>query len=99
MGTPFPFFVADMDFGNPGWAALAVRMQETMRARYERFGIIIIGEPNDTSDAKWSSKALARAQTFAKTSGSAPDFVFFQSWAHIRIRACPKAIRRRSPVP
>jgi hypothetical protein len=80
MGAQFPFFVADMDFGNPGWPALAVRMQQAMRARQERFGIIFIGEPTDTSDAIWSSKTLARAQTFASTSGSAPDFVFFQSW-------------------
>ena len=80
MGAQFPFFVADMDFGNPGWPALAVRMQQAVRARKERFGIIFIGEPTDTSDAIWSSKTLARAQTFASTSGSAPDFVFFQSW-------------------
>jgi hypothetical protein len=80
MGTPFPFFIADMDFGNPGWPALAVRMQRTMRARHERFGIIFIGEPTDTSNAIWSSKTLSRAQTFASTSGSAPDFIFFQSW-------------------
>jgi hypothetical protein len=80
MGADFPFFVADMDFGNPGWPALAVRMQQAIRARKERFGIIFIGEPTDTSDATWSSKTLARAQTFASTIGSAPDFVFFQSW-------------------
>jgi len=80
MGTPFPFFVADMDFGNPGWPALAVQMQQTMRARGEQFGIIFIGDTTDTSDGTWSSATLARAQTFASTSGSAPDFVFFQSW-------------------
>lgn len=80
MGTPFPFFVADMDFGNPAWASLAVQMQQTIRARGERFGIIFIGDPTDTSDAVWASKTLARSQTFAITTGSAPDFVFFQSW-------------------
>jgi hypothetical protein len=80
MGAQFPFFIADMDFSNTGWAALAVQMQTTMRARGEKFGIIFIGDPTDTSDAIWSGKALSRAQTFTSTSGSAPDFVFFQSW-------------------
>jgi hypothetical protein len=80
MGAAFPFFIADMDFSNTGWPALAVQMQTTMRARGETFGIIFIGDPTDTSDATWSSKTIGRAQTFATTSGSAPDFVFFQSW-------------------
>ena len=80
MGEPFPFFIADMDFGNPGWPALALQMQRMIRARGEQFGIIFIGDPTDTSDATWSSKTIGRAQTFAGTSGSAPDFVFFQSW-------------------
>ncbi len=80
MGSPFPFFIADMDFSNDAWAPLAVKMQAAMRGRGERFGIIFIGDPTDTSDAAWAKKTLARAQTFASTSGSAPDFVFFQSW-------------------
>jgi hypothetical protein len=80
MGAPFPFYIADMDFSNTGWATLAVQMQQKMRSRGEQFGIIFIGDPTDTSDAMWSSKTLARAQTFASTSGAAPDFVFFQSW-------------------
>jgi hypothetical protein len=80
MGSPFPFYIADMDFSNTGWPALAVQMQQAMRARGEKFGIIFIGDPTDTSDAIWSSKTLSRVQMFASTSGSAPDFVFFQSW-------------------
>jgi hypothetical protein len=80
MGSAFPFFIADMDFGNPTWASLAVTMQNTMRARGEQFGIIFIGDPTDTSDAIWSGKTVTRFQTFTSTSGSAPDFVFFQSW-------------------
>jgi hypothetical protein len=44
------------------------------------FGIIFIGGPTDTSNATWSAKALGRAQTVRSTTGSAPDFVFFQSW-------------------
>jgi len=80
MGSPFPFYIADMDFGNPTWATLAVQMQTAMRARGEKFGIIFIGDPTDTSDAMWSAKTIARAQAFTSTSGSAPDFVFFQSW-------------------
>jgi len=61
MGAQFPFFVADMDFGNPGWPALAVRVQRAMRGRRERFGIIFIGEPTDTSDAMWSRPRLTLA--------------------------------------
>jgi hypothetical protein len=80
MGAPFPFYIADMDFSNTSWASLAVRMQQTMRARGEQFGIIFIGDPTDTSDAIWSGKTIARFQAFASASGSAPDFVFFQSW-------------------
>jgi hypothetical protein len=79
-GAQFPFFVADMDFSNTGWPTLAVQMQAAIRARGETFGIIFIGDPTDTSDAQWSGKTLARAELFAGTSGSAPDFVFFQSW-------------------
>ncbi len=80
MGASFPFFIADMDFSNTGWPSLAVQMQNAMRARGETFGIIFIGDPTDTSDAMWAGKTLGRAQTFASTSGSAPDVVFFQSW-------------------
>lgn len=80
MGAPFPFYIADMDFSNTGWAALAVQMQQAIHARGEQFGIIYIGDPTDTSDAMWSGKTVTRFQTFANTSGSAPDFVFFQSW-------------------
>lgn len=79
-GSPFPFFIADFDFGNPNWATLGVQMQQTMRARGEQFGVIYIGDPTDTSDAMWSGKTIARFQTFANTNGSAPDFAFFQSW-------------------
>jgi hypothetical protein len=79
-GAQFPFFVADMDFSNPVWPALAVQMQTTMRARGEQFGIIFSGDPTDTSDAMWSAKTVARSQAFTGAAGSAPDFVLFQSW-------------------
>ncbi len=79
-GAAFPFFVADMDYGDPAWPLVAVKVQNAIHARGERFGIIYIGDLTDTSDAQWAGKAVERFQTFASTSGSAPDFVLFQSW-------------------
>lgn len=91
MGAPFPFFIADMDFGIPNWLTLAVNVQQSMRARGEQFGIIFIGDPTDSSDAIWSGKTVSRSQTFASTIGSAPDFVFFQSWDPFPQNALPES--------
>ena len=79
-GSPFPFFVADLDFGNPGWPTLARRMEYDTKQSGMRFGIIYIGDYQDTSDAEWVGKVEARFTAYQGRFGGRPDFVLFQSW-------------------
>ena len=79
-GAPFPFFVADTDFGNPIWPTLDKRLEAVTRQSGMAFGIIYIGDPQDVSDAEWSRKAVARFELYQGENGGRPDFVLFQSW-------------------
>jgi hypothetical protein len=79
-GEAFPFFIADMDFSNPGWPALAKSMESATHARGIRYGIIYSGDPTDTSDAQWTGKAIARFQGYEGSNGGHPDYALFQSW-------------------
>jgi hypothetical protein len=45
-----------------------------------RFGIIYIGDRQDTSDAEWTSKVVSRFQAYQGAGGGSPDYVLFQSW-------------------
>jgi hypothetical protein len=45
-----------------------------------KFGIIYIGDMNDTSDAEWSGKAIDRFEDYQGVNGGQPDYVLFQSW-------------------
>lgn len=79
-GAPFPFFIADMDFSNPAWPKLAKDMENQTHQSGMKFGIIYIGDMNDTSDAEWSGKAVARFENYQGVNGGQPDYVLFQSW-------------------
>jgi hypothetical protein len=79
-GAPFPFFIADNDFGNPAWPGIAKNMEVATKQSGMKFGIIYIGDPTDTSDAEWTGKAVARFQVYQGQSGGQPDYVLFQSW-------------------
>ncbi len=84
-GAPFPFFFADIDFGNPAWPAIVKQLERDTRTRGSQFGIIYIGDPEDSSDFEWTRKALARFRIYEIKNGGRPDFVLFQSWeAHPR---------------
>jgi len=79
-GAPFPFFIADNDFGNPAWPSLAKNMEVATKQSGMKFGIIYIGDPTDTSDGEWTGKAIARFQTYQGATEGQPDYVLFQSW-------------------
>jgi hypothetical protein len=79
-GAPFPFFFADIDFTNPAWPAIVKQMEDATHQSGSHFGIIYIGDWPDTSDAEWSSKSIARFQTYQGNAGGQPDYVLFQSW-------------------
>ena len=79
-GKTFPFFIADIDFSNPEWPAIVKAIERTTQHDGMRFGIIYIGDEQDTSDAEWSGKAVARFETYQQDNGGRPDYVLFQSW-------------------
>lgn len=79
-GVPFPFFVADVNFGNPKWPTLVKTLETGSRERGIKFGIIYIGDRTDTSDAEWTDKVVARFREYQGADGGRPDYVVFQSW-------------------
>jgi hypothetical protein len=79
-GAPFPFFFADIDFSNSAWPALVKSMEAATRQRGMKFGIIYIGDLQDTSDAEWAAKVVARFELYQGPNGGKPDYVLFQSW-------------------
>ena len=79
-GARLPFFLADIDFSNPAWPLIVKSLEHQTRQRGMRFGIIYIGDQQDTSDAEWSSKSVARFETYQIQNGGRPDYVLFQSW-------------------
>lgn len=79
-GSPFPFFMADMDFSDPHWPSRALALADRVRARGMRFGIIYTGDLTDTTDAVWAAKAVARFEAFQGGAHGNPDFALFQSW-------------------
>jgi hypothetical protein len=79
-GAPFPFFFADIDFSNSAWPRLVQALEEGARQRGMHFGIIYIGDYQDTSDDEWADKAVARFKIYQGEKGGRPDYVLFQSW-------------------
>jgi hypothetical protein len=79
-GAPFPFFLADVDFADPGWPALVTQLQRSTRSRGIRFGIIYIGDQQDDSNAEWTSQVVARFEEYQRQGDGQPDYVLFQSW-------------------
>jgi hypothetical protein len=89
-GAPFPFFFADIDFSNPFWAALVKRLEVQTRSEGSRFGIIYIGDQQDTSDAQWTGKVIARFTAYEGANGGRPDYALFQSWQPHPLRNLPE---------
>jgi hypothetical protein len=79
-GAPFPFFLADVDFADPAWPALVRQLEAATMRRGIRFGIIYTGDPQDASDAEWTSQVVARFEEYQRQAGGRPDYVLFQSW-------------------
>ena len=79
-GAPFPFYIADLDFNNATWQTLAKALEIQTKQAGMKFGIIYIGDYQDTSDQEWASKVVARFQTYQGRYGGQPDYVLFQSW-------------------
>ncbi len=79
-GANFPFYVADMDFMNPEWPLLAKTMEVYVKSIGMKYGIIYIGQLDDTSDAQWIGRVVSHFTTYQAESGGRPDFVLFQSW-------------------
>jgi hypothetical protein len=81
-GAPFPFYIADIDFSNIGWPPLVKSLESATHSAGMRFGIIYIGDPQDTSDAEWTGKVVSRFETYQGSIGGSPDIVLFQSWEY-----------------
>jgi hypothetical protein len=79
-GMRFPFFFADIDFSNPLWPSIVKTLEDETRQSRMRFGIIYIGDQDDSSDAEWAGKAVARFESYQVQNGGRPDYVLFQSW-------------------
>jgi hypothetical protein len=79
-GAPFPFFIADMDFSDLAWPTRARALEDAARLRGMPFGIIYIGDFQDTSDGEWAAKAVDRFKVYERENGGRPDYVLFQSW-------------------
>jgi hypothetical protein len=79
-GAPFPFFFADVDFSDPAWPALLQQLAVSSHLRGTRFGIIYIGDTQDSSDAEWTSQVVARFDEYQGQDQGRPDYVLFQSW-------------------
>ncbi len=89
-GTPFPFFFADIDFSNPAWPTIVKALEDQTRQSGMQFGIIYIGDEQDTSDAEWADKAVARFRIYQEESGGRPDHVLFQSWEPHPLHCLPE---------
>lgn len=79
-GSYFPFYFADLDYDDAQWPQRALGLQSAVHSRGEKFGIIYIGDYQDTSDAQWAQQTVARFDQFQGLDGGAPDYVLFQSW-------------------
>jgi len=79
-GARFPFFFADIDFSSLAWPAIVKSLEEASQKHGMRFGIIYIGDQQDTSDAEWAGKVVARFESYQVQNGNRPDYVLFQSW-------------------
>lgn len=79
-GTAFPFYFADIDWTNTDWPQLVKTLETQSRQQGLKFGIIYLGDMDDTTDQEWTSKASARFQLYQGQSGGNPDYVLFQSW-------------------
>jgi hypothetical protein len=90
-GQPFPFFFADIDFSNPEWPAIVKQIENQTRQSGMRFGIIYIGDLQDTSDAEWASQVGQRSHLYQGVTGGRPDYVLFQSWEPHPSRALPES--------
>jgi len=89
-GAPFPFYIADLDFNNPTWQTLVKSLESQTKQAGMKFGIIYIGDIQDTSDAQWAGKVVARFQAYQGQDGGQPDFVLFQSWEPHPTRCLPE---------
>ncbi|MBV8365193.1 MAG: hypothetical protein JO194_01720 [Candidatus Eremiobacteraeota bacterium] len=89
-GAPFPFYIADIDFSNPTWPALVKTLESSTRAAGMKFGILYIGDLQDSSDQIWASKSIARFEQYQGSEQGKPDFVLFQSWMPHPTRCLPE---------
>ena len=89
-GTPFPFFFADVNYSDPAWPDLVMQLANGSRQRGIRFGIIYIGDTQDTSDAEWTSQVTARFEEYQRQDKAQPGYVLFQSWQPRPARCLPE---------
>ena len=90
-GAPFPFFFADVDFGDPEWPAIVKALEAGTRQGGMPFGIIYTGDEQDASDAEWAGKAVERFKIYEEEHGGRPDYVLFQSWEPHPKRCLPES--------
>jgi len=79
-GSQLSFFHFDNDFTRPGWADAAKELENFSHDLGISFGIIYLGNYDDTSDGEWVGHAEERMVTYEIQIGGRPEHVIFQSW-------------------
>lgn len=79
-GSQLSFFHFDNDFTRPDWADAAKELENFSHDLGISFGIIYLGNYDDTSDGEWVGHGEERMVTYEIQTGGRPDHVIFQSW-------------------
>ena len=88
-GQRLAFIHLDMSYNLPGWESLARTVEIGARSRGVPAGLIVFGEPEDTSDGAWTARARARIEQYEVEADGRPDHVLFQSWQDRPNRTLP----------
>jgi hypothetical protein len=89
-GTPLPFVHLDLDFGRPGWPEMVASLRAAGEQRGTAVGLIVFGDPSDTTDEAWFGTAAARILA-AGGADDPPEHLLFQSWQDRPDRVLPAA--------
>jgi hypothetical protein len=89
-GHPLGAFHLDIDYSRPQWATEARALEDAVRQRGVRFGVIYHGEERDGTDAAWTADAEQRAYVYELEYGGHPDEVDLESWMSLPTHVLPE---------